>query len=181
MSIWSGIKYALNSRIGKKDMIPLDKLFFSLRQIAASDDIYISIWNRQNHTATIYGDMFTSPKAQILCSGTVKLKVAANVGRTWGIVFSLYRNGKKIDLNGNPTDETVTLYSDTRNDGQDSNGDYFLLSSEISVEPYDTFWIELCDVYSGSAALPDYISRTSFHSFSILATEVEVPPYRILN
>lgn len=43
MGLWGAIKYALNSTVGTKKIVPLDEQIASLKTLYASDDLYLTI------------------------------------------------------------------------------------------------------------------------------------------
>lgn len=74
MSIWAGIKYALNSTVGTKNFKPLDKLLKDVDGLVASDNLYQIV--SQNENLRITDGVFEMPKKiKVNANGSIKVKL----------------------------------------------------------------------------------------------------------
>ena len=83
MGIWAEIKYALNSTIGKKNFIPLDKMIKAERTlIASTENLFdIKILNKQFSDANVDNDVLVA-RFKLYFQGTINI----NLGGIFNIV-----------------------------------------------------------------------------------------------
>lgn len=126
MSIWAGIKYAINSTIGTSKFVPLDKLL-TKRSVLASDNV---LWKTSMGSKRVEIPKGTAP-SEIICGdvmllkndnlvGTVNISTKVTVGREAyssgslgeGIQAKvhLYRNGVLVAS----SNEIVVVNGDNR-------------------------------------------------------------------
>ena len=138
MSIWAGIKYAINSTLGTNDFKPLDKLLNDLvveqSMIVASDDLYENFSSlkvtlpKTDGTTTTSASSVHPVKLKIKIYGTLRLK--GDVARTSQAsgYFHVYKNNEEVYT-------WRSLYSDSNTSES--------ISVDISVEPGDLITFSL--------------------------------------
>lgn len=113
MSMWAGIKYAINSTLGTSDFKPLDKMYKDSLVLVGDRN---AITSKKNFgTSTRFGDVATIGNY----SGIVNVYVYTawtSTGRRRGL-FSIYKNGVRvydspIVLVSSSTDEQGAIISD---------------------------------------------------------------------
>ena len=98
MGIWAGIKYALNSTVGTKNMVPLDEQIANLKTLRASNNIYIElqgtgIENWRIDDASPLEEYLVPLSLTLLQSGSFKLKFTTNNTKAYKFDLKIYKNG----------------------------------------------------------------------------------------
>ena len=120
MSIWAGIKHALNSTLGTKDFKPLDKIisndFKNQWSMYASDDIYYPL---SNLTGAVYrgeSEWFYYPqKFKMNCNGSVRIKgdFFSGLNREGAMAqFAIFKNADFVTYYTISKLEEATVYYD---------------------------------------------------------------------
>lgn len=99
MGFWAGIKHAINSTLGTKDFISLDKLIRNQYRLVPSDNIYeqfgsttvTEVVNALPQTVDIYG------KYKILIPGRVKIQIVyPGITNYWKTQWRVLKNNETV-------------------------------------------------------------------------------------
>ena len=106
MSLWAGIKYALNSTLGTNDFEPLDKMILGQKQLLASDNVYQIVKSNAGsvtNPATLNIDLF-----KLKINGSFKIRAYGSASYNPGTIRIL-KNG--VDI----TSISVEVQTEDRN------------------------------------------------------------------
>lgn len=103
MSIWAGIKYALNSSIGTSDFKPLNEIIDGTKKLVASDNLYCVVIDQpQTKTFVAAAAHFDiDKKVKILWNGSIKITADFSFSGYEGTGtkyrdFYIFKNGTEI-------------------------------------------------------------------------------------
>lgn len=110
MGFWSAIKYALNSTVGTKKVVPLDEQIASLKTLYASDDLYLTI-EGSGAKVSDEGDESTVKSTKsltMLQAGSIKLQCSitgtSDNRRGWlyiyvnGTLYQSFKSASSMDV-----------------------------------------------------------------------------------
>ena len=141
MGLWAGIKHALNSTLGTKDFMPLDKMILGMRSLQASDEVYWSLIPLKTSTVLPNKTKTFSSKQSITpyTSGSLKLSITyAPGGSGYGgssNVFNVLINGVVVDSISLETSKTPDEYMATSAIIQYDAGDVITFNAVVSSGP----------------------------------------------
>lgn len=120
MSIWSGIKYALNSTLGTKDFKPLDRLLKDVDGLVASNQLYQIVFQEERIPISASGLPTLMPKnIKINSNGSIEIRIYFERSHSTDnkyqdiIVTTLINNEEIKNSTISITTETSKSYSET--------------------------------------------------------------------
>ena len=155
MSIWAGIKHALNTTLGTTNFKPLDRQIVEQMRMIPSDTTYHSLDGYSHAFTTINTqDTVTFPqKVKMTRYGIARFKgvLERNQTKFVSATFYIYKNGAEV-------------FKIERTTGSDETESAF--STDIAFEPNDVFTFKL----SGKSTDNTYTRRMGISSFALCGT-----------